>query len=268
MGFCTKCGRPLQDGEVCTCQQTAQPQMSTPQPQMSAPQPQPGAAQPQFAPAQPGIGADIAALYKGIFTSPVDTITQFMAKASIVLVAILIGAQAVMNALVRLFGMLVTNSKSKNASSLSDLEDILSSYYSSSSTSKKAVYSTGDMFKNMFLEILLVVVMAAVVALVVWLLVRAFDKTNVTYIHGLAAYSVVTLLGIPAEFLSWVLALTSVKFIDEIASLVSVFSTVAGYAFIYIAIKAICKNEKNVPLIMAVSIVCGTFAKWIVGLMF
>ena len=37
MGFCTKCGRPLQDGEVCTCQQQAapQPQMTAPQPQMT-----------------------------------------------------------------------------------------------------------------------------------------------------------------------------------------------------------------------------------------
>ena len=38
MGFCTKCGKPLKDGEICSCQQQT-PQMTAPQaPTGAAPQ--------------------------------------------------------------------------------------------------------------------------------------------------------------------------------------------------------------------------------------
>ena len=55
MGFCTKCGKPLKDGEICSCQQQT-PQMTAPQaptgaaPQMTAPQAPTGAAPQMTAP--------------------------------------------------------------------------------------------------------------------------------------------------------------------------------------------------------------------------
>lgn len=281
MSFCKYCGRQLQDGEVCTCQQAQQP-AGTAQPQQGFNQ---QAAQQTFQQAQQGFnqqqasqqmeavkkaGANAALDYvnvlKGLFTSPVETVSAFVAKANVIMIAILIGGQAIINMLTRLFDMLIANSKAKVTTGSKELDSLLSSYYSSYTNTKP--YPAGSIFKNMLLEILLVAVAAAVIALVVMLLAKAFNKANVTYMQGLAVYAITAVLGIPAELLSWVTGLTSVGFIDRISSCVTVFSNVAGYAFVYIAIRALCKDEKKIPLIMAISYVAVNFLTWVLRLMF
>ena len=274
MSFCKYCGRQLQDGEVCTCQQ-AQQSAGAAQPQQGFNQQaaqqtfQQGAGQQTYQQAQQG-GANAALDYvnvlKGLFTSPVETVSAFVAKANVIMIAILIGGQAIINMLTRLFDMLIANSKAKVTTGSKELDSLLSSYYSSYTNTKP--YPAGSIFKNMLLEILLVAVAAAVIALVVMLLAKAFNKANVTYMQGLAVYAITAVLGIPAELLSWVTGLTSVGFIDRISSCVTVFSNVAGYAFVYIAIRALCKDEKKIPLIMAISYVAVNFLTWVLRLMF
>lgn len=292
MSFCKYCGRQLQDGEVCTCQQQPQQapvQQAAPQQTMGgAAQPQQGfnqqAAQqtfnqqqayqqaPQQAPQQaskpagPNPATEYLGILKGVFTSPVETVSAFVAKANVIMIAILIGGQAIINMLTRLFDMLIANSKAKVTTGSKELDSLLSSYYSSYTNTKP--YPAGSIFKNMLLEILLVAVAAAVIALVVMLLAKAFNKANVTYMQGLAVYAITAVLGIPAELLSWVTGLTSVGFIDRISSCVTVFATVSGYAFVYIAIRALCKDEKKIPLIMAISYVAVNFLTWVLRLMF
>ena len=291
MSFCKYCGRQLQDGEICNCQQTQQPVGGTAQPQQEFNQQaaqqtfQQGTAQQTYQQAQQGFnqqqasqqmdavkkaGANAALDYvnvlKGLFTSPVETVSAFVAKANVIMIAILIGGQAIINMLTRLFDMLIANSKAKVTTGSKELDSLLSSYYSSYTNTKP--YPVGSIFKNMLLEILLVAVAAAVIALVVMLLAKAFNKANVTYMQGLAVYAITAVLGIPAELLSWVTGLTSVGFIDRISSCVTVFSNVAGYAFVYIAIRALCKDEKKIPLIMAISYVAVNFLTWVLRLMF
>lgn len=303
MSFCKYCGRQLQDGEVCTCQQAQQPagaaqpqqefnQQAAQQPAGAAQQTfQQGAAQQTF---QQGAGQqtyqqgfnqqqasqqmdavkkaganaalDYVNVLKGLFTSPVETVSAFVAKANVIMIAILIGGQAIINMLTRLFDMLIANSKAKVTTGSKELDSLLSSYYSSYTNTKP--YPAGSIFKNMLLEILLVAVAAAVIALAVMLLAKVFNKANVTYMQGLAVYAITAVLGIPAELLSWVIGLTSVGFIDRISSCVTVFSNVAGYAFVYIAIRALCKDEKKIPLIMAISYVAVNFLTWVLRLMF
>ena len=294
MSFCKYCGRQLQDGEVCTCQQAQQPAGAA-QPQQEfnqqAAQQPAGAAQQTF---QQGAGQqtyqqgfnqqqasqqmdavkkaganaalDYVNVLKGLFTSPVETVSAFVAKANVIMIAILIGGQAIINMLTRLFDMLIANSKAKVTTGSKELDSLLSSYYSSYTNTKP--YPAGSIFKNMLLEILLVAVAAAVIALVVMLLAKAFNKANVTYMQGLAVYAITAVLGIPAELLSRVTGLTSVGFIDRISSCVTVFSNVAGYAFVYLAIRALCKDEKKIPLIMAISYVAVNFLTWVLRLMF
>ena len=103
MSFCKYCGRQLQDGEVCTCQQ-AQQSAGAAQPQQEFNQQaaqqtfQQGAGQQTYQQAQQGFnqqqasqqmdavkkaGANAALDYvnvlKGLFTSPVETVSAFVA---------------------------------------------------------------------------------------------------------------------------------------------------------------------------------------------
>lgn len=120
MSFCKYCGRQLQDGEVCTCQQ-AQQSAGAAQPQQAAQQTfQQGAGQQTYQQTQQGFnqqqasqqmdavkkaGANAALDYvnvlKGLFTSPVETVSAFVAKANVIMIAILIGGQAIINMLTR-----------------------------------------------------------------------------------------------------------------------------------------------------------------------
>ena len=153
MSFCKYCGRQLQDGEVCTCQQ-AQQSAGAAQPQQGFNQQaaqqtfQQGAGQQTYQQAQQGFnqqqasqqmdavkkaGANAALDYvnvlKGLFTSPVETVSAFVAKANVIMIAILIGGQAIINMLTRLFDMLIANSKAKVTTGSKELDSLLSSYY-------------------------------------------------------------------------------------------------------------------------------------------
>ena len=128
MSFCKYCGRQLQDGEVCTCQQAqqsagaAQPQQAAQQTfqQGAGQQTQQGFNQQQASQQMDAVkkaGANAALDYvnvlKGLFTSPVETVSAFVAKANVIMIAILIGGQAIINMLTRLFDMLIANSKAQ-----------------------------------------------------------------------------------------------------------------------------------------------------------
>ena len=287
MSFCKYCGRQLQDGEICNCQQTQQPAGGAAQPQQEFNQQtfqqgvnqqagqqtyqqgfnQQQASQQMAAVKQAGANAalDYVNILKGLFTSPVETVSAFVAKVNVIMIAILVGGQALINMLTRLFDMLIANGKAKVTTGSKELDSLLSAY---TSYTKTKPYPAGEIFKNMLLEILLVAVAAALFALVVMLLAKAFNKANVTYLQGLAVYAVTSVLGIPAALLSWVTGLTSVGFIDRVSTCITVFSNVAGYAFVYMAIRALCKDEKKLPLIMAISYVAVNFVTWLVRLMF
>ena len=100
------------------------------------------------------------------------------------------------------------------------------------------------------------------------LLVKMFNKTNATYVQGLAVYALMSFFGIPAAFLSWITGLTSVKFLDKISSCIDLFAEVCGLAFVYIAVRTLCKDDRKAPYITAISFVVVSFATWILRLMF
>ena len=187
MSFCKYCGRQLQDGEVCTCQQAQQPagaaqpqqefnQQAAQQPAGAAQQTfQQGAAQQTF---QQGAGQqtyqqgfnqqqasqqmdavkkaganaalDYVNVLKGLFTSPVETVSAFVAKANVIMIAILIGGQAIINMLTRLFDMLIANSKAKVTTGSKELDSLLSSYYSSYTNTKP--YQQAQYSRTCFLK--------------------------------------------------------------------------------------------------------------------
>ena len=96
----------------------------------------------------------------------------------------------------------------------------------------------------------------------------AFNKANVTYIQGLATYGILAVLGIPAKILSWVIGLIPVSFFSKVSTCTSLFASVAGYVFVFMAIRALCKDEKKIPVIMGLTYVAVSFATWIIRLMF
>lgn len=253
MGFCTKCGKQIPDGTICSCQQAPQFQQAPQYQQVAMP------TQPMKAGVNPFV--EYFNVLKGLFVSPAETVSGFATKANVVLISILIGATALVEMLLRLFNMLIANSKA--TPSYADLESILLG----ASVNYKP-YSTGEIFKYMFYEILSVCVGAVVIALMVMLLVNLFYKAKISFVQSLSVFAVTCVVGIPASIISWVVALTDIKFFDMLANCVSTFSVTLFYLFVYFAVRAFCKDEKKVVLIVAITFVVQYFASWILGLMF
>jgi len=100
--FCTNCGRPLQEGEVCNCTQQADSASDTAQ--QAAPQPAPTAYQqvpPQpIAPSQSAIEVkqgfhNLLTALKKIWVNPAQAASALAQKTSWLPALILIGAQAI-----------------------------------------------------------------------------------------------------------------------------------------------------------------------------
>ncbi len=279
MAFCTKCGRPLQDGEVCNCQQQAAPQITPENAANAAPQSSMQtvsqaasnvagaamAAATRAANSETAMG--IAALLKGLFTSPVETIAEYVAKVNVALVCIFVGGSAIVDMLVRLFRMLIANAEAKKVSKSDDWWAQLDYAYNSAK-GNKAVYDAGDIFKNMFQELLDVAVAAVLFSVIVMLFIKLIDKVNVTFMQTLAVFSLTCLLAIPADLLSWLVGLTDIGFFDELSTCISVFARMVGYVFVFFGIKALSKNEKSLPLTVGVTYVAISFASWLITLMF
>jgi len=272
MAFCTKCGRPLQDGEVCMCQPAAQPNV-TPVTPVQVPPVQAASVPVQAAvinpPMQPNaflvFFKELWAIVIGILKTPVTTINTYVQKADMKVACTLIGISALVAALVRWFGLLQFNSKSSSSIDYNalGLGDISSLY---SDTSSK--YSAGDIFKQMCFSALLIIAVAAAVALVIMVAVNTFGKAKATYLQGFAIVSLTAILAIPAAIIAYIFGLFGVVFFSELGSWISVFASAVGAIYVFLGVRVICRDENKLPYIAGFCAAGASIAAYLIGLMF
>ena len=274
MAFCTKCGKPLAEGEVCSCQQTpVQTQGAAPQQPVTPPVMQQAAPQgtPAMQPAQPNaVGEffkELWVLILGMLKTPVATISNYVGKAEVKYAFVLIGVNAVVAALVRLFGIL----KMKSASSISDLSysdisDIFNMAMGSSAKSSSS-YTAGFVVKNMLFSLLFVIVAAVVVAAVILLFANVLAKVKVSFTQALCIASLTAVFVAPASLIAFIFGLFNMGFFTELGSCVSAFAAAAGAVFVFFGIRAVCRNEDKIPYIAGLASAISGFAVYIVGLL-
>ncbi|MCH5251533.1 MAG: hypothetical protein J1F22_01050 [Lachnospiraceae bacterium] len=97
--FCTNCGRPLEEGEVCNCTQTTETQPAPETPEAaSQPQPQPVAPSQSATELKSGFQNLLTAI-KTIFKNPEETANTLGKEENWLTAIILIAAQAVLSGL-------------------------------------------------------------------------------------------------------------------------------------------------------------------------
>ena len=270
MAFCTQCGKPLQDGEVCLCQSAAQPQVTPVAPVQAAAVPAQAAV--IYQPAQPNaFTIFIKGLWEivvGILKTPVTTINTYVQKADAKIACTLIGISALVVALVTWFGLLQANSKSSSSMGLDDLDySDLSSLYSQYSASSTK-YSAGDMFKQMCYSALLIIAVAAAVALVIMLAVNTFGKAKATYLQGMSIASLTAILTIPAAIIAYIFGLFGVVFFSQLGSWITVFASAVGAIYVFLGVRVVCKDENKLPYIAGFCAAGASIASYLIGLMF
>ena len=273
MAFCTKCGRPLQDGEVCLCQAATQPQVTPVTPvQVSSVQ---AAASPAQAavinqPTQPNVFLvffkELWAIVIGVLKIPVATINTYVQKADVKISCTLIGISAFVAALVTLFGLLQAKAQSSSLYDLDnlDLSNITSLYDQYSGTS----YTFGYIFKQMCYSAVLIIAVAAAIALVIMIAVNTYGKAKATYLQGVAIVSLTAILAIPAAILAYIFGAFGVSFFLAFGGWISVFASAVGAIYIFIGVRVVCKDENKLPFIAGLCAVGAAMARYLIGLMF
>jgi len=275
MAFCTKCGKPLQDGEICLCQPATQPQVTPVAPVQVAPPVQAAALPVQaeviYQPAQPNaFTVFIKGLWEiviGILKTPVTTINTYVQKADVKIACTLIGISAVVTAFIRLFGLLQENSKitssiSDLGLSASELADLYGQY------NYTAKHSGIYIFKQTCYAALIIIAVAAAVALVIMVAVNTFGKAKATYVQGIAIASLTAILAIPAVILAYIFGLFGVSFFSALGGWITVFASAVGAIYIFLGVRVVCKDENKLPYIAGFCAVGGSIAIYLISLMF
>lgn len=275
MAFCNNCGRPLKEGEVCTCQsgqgqtfatgdnqgqvnngQTINYQGQQANQNMNYNGQQPnqnmnnGGAQgqnmnyngPKMNPQSQAIINDIKTLVLGVVKAPVETVNAFMQAKTFVLSAILIVLAGLIDGILGLI-------------------KLASSDYSK-------YYKAKDFLASFFNDVLGEAAAAALFALVIWLVVSQIYKTTVGYDKAITVFALREIAGIPAAIISWALRLFKISFFTELASCVTAVAGAFSAILMYYAIRSILGKEKESAFTYAFAAIGTSIGYYLIALMF
>lgn len=203
--FCTRCGRPLQDGEICSCQmmagqmqqQTAgqqvpyQQQTAGQQPQY---QQQTAGQQIQYQQAASGFAKKLVSCFLSLVKSPVTAGRQLVAEADMKIAFVLLALQGVMSGF---FAMAVGK---RCYSYILALTGLVDGYTSGAGTAAAGMLTMpyGRMF---IVTVLLSVGLSCLMALLLWV-GHMILKCNVTYPQMLSAAAIRSAVLIPSILVS------------------------------------------------------------------
>lgn len=253
MKFCTKCGRPLQDGEVCNCQtENAQPQAENVQPQPA--QEQTAGAQTASTAAQPAakpiitkeqateISKGMLAFAKDFVKNPVEASEAVVGEHSLATVAGLVVVNAAVELIYKIIRMIVVTASSKYVS-----------------------YGIGDWLKTIFCTILWWIAIPAAFAGLIWVCGKFIQKQEVNFKKALSVFA------IPALPL---LVFTVVKLLQLVLThsffgvIFNVITTAIGGMMLYLTgvgiVKVLPRDNKN--FVYSIGIICAGlwFVNWLV----
>lgn len=275
MAFCNNCGRPLKEGEVCTCQsgqgqtfatgdnqgqvnngQTINYQGQQANQNMNYNGQQAnqnmnnGGAQgqnmnyngPKMNPQSQAIINDVKTLALGVVKAPVETVNAFMQAKTFVLSAILIVLAGLIDGILGLI-------------------KLASSDYSK-------YYKAKDFLASFFNDVLGEAAAAALFALVIWLVVSQIYKTKVGYDKAITVFALREIAGIPAAIISWALRLFKISFFTELASCVTAVAGAFSAILMYYAIRSILGKEKESAFTYAFAAIGTSIGYYLIALMF
>lgn len=247
MAFCTKCGRQLQDGEVCNCQQTTTQQAQPIQPQQAAP----------AAPAQPNAAGEafkgVFSLAKGLLKTPSETTASAVQKPNPIVSCIIIGIVALVKGLFDMFSAMVSNAQS-GSSSLGDLGSLFG-----------YVSSKPNYFLIFLASFLIVIGVAAVSALVYMLLSNVLGGCKLTYVQGLEIAAMTVIFVAVSSPVAFIIGAIPVGFFGALAGWITTFVSVLGTVYAFLAVKSVVVKQNGLPYIFACVAVANAIVSYILG---
>ena len=233
MRFCTKCGRQLNDGEVCTCQ--AQPQQSVP-------------VQAQAKTASPDFIGDIMEFFKTVFKKPADAVCTYVNKGSLIASLIILAVCAIVKTFSNVLYKIIANVQYEQ-----NVRDNLVIWDPTTWVAPEPLYgpwqvglgAVGDRFYTFASAAVMAGVMYAVIKFV-------FEKdSKVKFGQLFAVMALVALVQMPFSLVYTVLRYIPLAFFSRVGGWISTFGSALGVVTLFVGLNDNVKNKNNMFLVYA-----------------
>ncbi len=240
MAFCSKCGKAIADGQICSCQKT-----------------------------KSSANVDVANEATNLVTNVVELtsdpeggVSRFLNSASWAKVVILTAIYAVLDVIYGIFTKIQANIRHKN-----DLEEYadnldldLDEYLDFIDMDSAKLYEVGDIIKGVFSDIISVAVGVAITALVFWLAFKFISKAEISWKKAFAIATIDLLIAIPVFVVYHVLDfIPDFKLLGWILSSISAFGIWGEKIITYLAVRDESDDTKSAIYVAAPSILAITF---------
>lgn len=214
MGFCTKCGRELADGEVCNC--TTENKTSDMKDTAAQAMEKGKETAAQAMEKGKAIAGNIFQFGSELIADPVAVINEYVPSGDVAKAGQLIGCEAVIAALSTFLVYLL-----------------------------RYKYEFGRVISFTLRDAVSTLLVAAVGAYVIMFFADYFDKNKVNFKSGLCIMSLLSIVTIPVEIIYAVFRLINVNILTGLSNCITSGIGMMGYVLLYFGISTVVKEPKK-----------------------
>lgn len=227
--FCTKCGKKLEDGQVCDCEKGKKEKV-------------------EVVTTSAGSGTDIKEsfmdcvnVFKKIFTKPIDAIKEFVTENKLVSGIIMIIVAALSTGLYKIATLKnMYEATSPDSFNMSDFSDLLSNALSGNLGSAQP-----DYFKEFLTTSLTNLAEYALIALIGYFVITAIFKGKAVWKNIVVAVGISLSVVLAANLINSVLVFIDGEVIGYIRGYVTSFASILSMLILYKSLKEVVEVDKN-----------------------
>ena len=237
--FCTKCGKPLEEGMTCDCQVNVVEQQAN------------VAVAPQTTDTKIDIKEslmDCVNVFKKVFTKPFEAIKEFVCDSKFIAGIIMIVVTALSNGLYKIASLKNTYDATSSSLNLNDFSSLLNSALSGNSAVAEPEY-----LKEFFTSFLTNFAEYAVVFVLGYLIISKLFKGTISWKQMLNAVAISLSVVLVGNLLRAGLTFVDGDFIYNIRSYISSFANIFSILLLYGAAKEVSGIDNNKMFISVAS---------------
>lgn len=233
--FCTKCGKKLEEGEICNCSNVNTNQVV----ESTQKQSTKVDVKESF--------MDCVSVFKKIFTKPMDAIKEFVCDNKFVSGIIMVVVAAITSGLYKIATLKSMYSSSSGSFNVDDFSSLLDSALSGNLSVAEPEY-----FKEFLTTFATSLAEYALIVFVGYLLISKLMKGVATWKQMITAVAISLSVVLVGNVINSVLVFIDGDFIGNIRSYVASFASISSILILFVSVKEIARIDKN-KLFMSVA---------------
>lgn len=227
--FCTKCGKQLEEGQVCDCQSSVIPSQTVSVTNTSS-----------KIDVKESL-MDCVNVFKKVFTKPVEAIKEFVCDNKFIAGIIMIVVAAISAGIYKIATLKnMYSSSNANSFNLGDFSDLLSSALTGGDIATKPAY-----FKEFLNTFAIRLVEYGLVVLLGYLIISKILKGVTTWKQMITAVAISLSVVLTANLINSVLVFINGDFIGNIRTYITSFASILSVLILYKSVDEVSQIDKN-----------------------